>query len=229
MGSKLLRVKVATYKVATPIKWVKLLITKKKLENPPKDCIIRTAEAKNPPVRWLWFPHQLDLCCHTMSIVHIFTTSMGGKQARDEHGFTYYLNRNHKKVTYWQCSKKGCVARMVSRNSTLMLVGEQLPQYDHTTNLLKKKAKEEEMKVIQKHATLPGTGNKAVVNEIAHSILSSSHTNALYSMSTTNALKLALYREKRKLNPFPPLPKTYQDVMKAVSHPWFPVQHCGWL
>ncbi len=39
--------------------------------------------------------------------------------------------------------------------------------------------------------------------------------NALYSMFTTNALKLALYREK-KLNPLPPLLKTYQDVTKAV-------------
>jgi hypothetical protein len=97
-----------------------------------------------------------------------------------------------------------------------MLVGEQLPQHDHITNLLKKKAKEEEIRVIQKHATLPGTSNKAMVNEIAHSILSSSLSNALYSMSTTNALKLALYREKEKLNPLPPLPETYQDVMKAV-------------
>jgi hypothetical protein len=35
-------------------------------------------------------------------------------------------------------------------------------------------------------------------------------------MSTTNALKLALYREKKKLNPLPPLLKTYQDVTKAV-------------
>ncbi len=160
---------------------------------------------------------QLDLCGHTMSIVHIFTTSAGGKQPGDEHGFTYYLSRNHEKVTYWRCSKKkDCLARMVSRNSMSMLVGEQLPQHNHTTNLLKKKAKKEEMRVIQKHATLPGTSNKVMVNEIAHNILSSSLLNALYSMSTTNALKLALYREKMKLNPLPPLPKTYQDVMKAV-------------
>jgi hypothetical protein len=40
-------------------------------------------------------------------------------------------------------------------------------------------------------------------------------------MSTTNALKLALYREKKKLNHLPPLPKKYQDVMKAVI-PAFP-------
>jgi hypothetical protein len=54
-----------------------------------------------------------------------------------------------------------------------------------------------------------------MVNEIAQNILSSSVPNALYSVSTTNALKLALYREK-KLNPLPPLPKTCQNVMKTV-------------
>ncbi len=104
---------------------------------------------------------------------------------------------------------------MVSRNSTSILVGEKLPLHNHTTNLLKKKVKEEEMRVIQKHATLPRTSNKVTVNEIAQNILSSCLSDALYFMSTTNALKLALYREK-KLNPLPHLPKKYQDVMKAV-------------
>jgi hypothetical protein len=62
------------------------------------------------------------------------------------------------------------------------------------------------MNIIKKQATLPGTSNKAMVNEIAQNILSSSHPNALYSMSTTTALKLALYRENKKLNPLAPLP-----------------------
>ncbi len=85
-------------------------------------------------------------------------------------------------------------------------MGENLPAHDHITNLLKTKAKQEERNIIKKHATLPGTSNKAMVNEIAQNILSSSHPNALYSMSTTTALRLALYREKKKLNPLPPLP-----------------------
>jgi hypothetical protein len=37
-----------------------LLIAKKQLESPPKDANIRTAEAKNPPVHWLWFPLQFS-------------------------------------------------------------------------------------------------------------------------------------------------------------------------
>jgi hypothetical protein len=42
-----------------------LLIAKKKLENPPKDANIRTAEAKNPPVHWLWFPLQFSWTSET--------------------------------------------------------------------------------------------------------------------------------------------------------------------
>jgi phage major head subunit gpT-like protein len=94
--------------------------------------------------------------------------------------------------------------------------------------LLNRKAKLEEMNVIKKHATLPGTSNKVMVNDIAQNILSSSHPNALYSMSTTNALKLALYREKKKLHP---LSTSVQDISGGdeVSHPSLPNQYYGWL
>jgi hypothetical protein len=66
--------------------------------------------------------------------------------------------------------------------------------------LLKRKAKQEGMSDIKKHATLPGTRNMAMVNE---NILSSSHLNAIYSIATTNVLKLALFSEKKKLYPLP--------------------------
>jgi hypothetical protein len=69
----LLRVKVATNKVATAIKWVKVANRQKKLENPPKNANIRTAEAKNPPVHWLWFPLQFswtsDHCLLTPCVI----------------------------------------------------------------------------------------------------------------------------------------------------------------
>jgi hypothetical protein len=51
-GSKLQRIKVATYKVATPIKWVKVSNHQR---NDGKSANKSTAEAKSPPVRWLWF------------------------------------------------------------------------------------------------------------------------------------------------------------------------------
>jgi hypothetical protein len=80
---------------------------------------------------------------------------------------------------------------MVSNNSLSLLVGENLPSHYHTINLLRK-AKQEDMRVIKKHATLSQTSDKVMVNEIVRNILSSSYPNALNSMSTTNALKLAL-------------------------------------
>jgi hypothetical protein len=48
-------VKVATYKVAMPIKWVKVANRQKNWKFRQKDANKKTAEAKNPPVRWLWF------------------------------------------------------------------------------------------------------------------------------------------------------------------------------
>jgi hypothetical protein len=119
-------------------------------------------------------------------------------------------------MTYWWCAKKGCMALRVNHNSTSLLMGENLPVHDHTTNLLKRKAKEEGMNVIKKHGTLPGTSNKVMANKIVQNFLSLSHPNPLLSMSTTNGLTLALYREKKKLEPLPPLPMTYQEVMKTV-------------
>jgi hypothetical protein len=46
-----------------------------------------------------------------------------------------------------------------------------------------------------------GTSNKAMVSEIAENILLLSQQNILFSMSSIGALKIDLYREKRKLNP----------------------------
>jgi hypothetical protein len=46
-----------------------------------------------------------------------------------------------------------------------------------------------------------GTRNKAMVSEIAENILFSSQQNIIFSMSSIGALKIALYREKRKLKP----------------------------
>jgi hypothetical protein len=34
-------------------------------------------------------------------------------------------------------------------------------------------------------------------------------------MSTTNALKMSLYREKKRLNPLSPIPRTEQDAMNT--------------
>jgi hypothetical protein len=151
-----------------------------------------------------------------MSIVNILRTPLGSLQARDENGFKYHLNRKSEKVSYWRCAQKSCSVRMASRNSTSMLVGDSLPGHDHSTNILKKKAKEVELATIKKHASIPGTSTKAMVCEITNTLLSSSQPNTVYSMSSSSALKSALFREKKKANPLPPLPKSYADVIKTT-------------
>jgi hypothetical protein len=151
-----------------------------------------------------------------MSIVNILTTARGSQQAVDLNGFRYHLNRKLENVTYWRCTKKDCSVRLISRNSSSKLVGENLPHHEHTTNLLKQQAKTVEKAIIKKYASLPGTSNKAMLCEISQNILSSPQPNALYSMSSTAATKMALFREKQKFNPLPPLPKTYTDVLTAA-------------
>ncbi len=79
---------------------------------------------------------------------------------------------------------------------------ENLPSHDHTTNLMKTKIRQDERNIIKKQATLSGTSNLAVVNEIVQNFLSSSHPNVLYSMSTTHTHKMALYRDKKRSTPF---------------------------
>jgi hypothetical protein len=94
-------------------------------------------------------------------------------------------------------------------------VGESLPEHDHPTNLMKRKAKEVEVSTIKKFAAVPGSSAKAMLCEISHSLLSSAQPNTLTAMRSGGALKMALFRERMKINPLPPLPKSYADVMKA--------------
>jgi hypothetical protein len=70
------------YKVATPTKWVKVPNRQKKPRIIlPRQKILQFAACGSPSA-------QLDHSGRTMSNVNIFTTSTGGKQARDEYGFT---------------------------------------------------------------------------------------------------------------------------------------------
>ena len=91
-----------------------------------------------------------------------------------------------------------------------------MPHHEHTTNILKQQAKSVEKDIIKKYAALLGTSTKAMLCDISQNILRSGQPNALSSVSSTGATKMALFKEKQKLNPLPPLPKTYTDVLTAV-------------
>ncbi len=115
----------------------------------------------------------------------------------------------------WICSSKDCSARISGRNSSSNLVGDDFPDHIHSTNLLKRKVKEVEAAALKKHAILTGTSTKALLYENSHTLLISEQPNALYSLSTSTALKQAHYRQKKHENLLPLLPKNHDDLMKA--------------
>ena len=148
-----------------------------------------------------------------MSIVTVLRTPRGKERAEDSNGYNYHINRTTEKVKYWRCAQNGCSVRLGSRISTSQLVGENLPEHDHSTNLMKRKAKEVEMATIKRFASVTGSKTKAMLGEISNVLLSSDHPNTLAAMRISSALKSALFREKKKINPLPALPKSFSDVI----------------
>jgi hypothetical protein len=75
-------------------------------------------------------------------------------------GLRAIIKEEEEKVKYWRCAQNGCSVRPGSRISTSQLVGENQPEHDHTTNLMKRKAKEVEMVTIKRFASVPGRKNE---------------------------------------------------------------------
>jgi hypothetical protein len=148
----------------------------------------------------------------SMSIVTVLRTPRGKERAEDSNGYNYHINRATEKVKYWRCAQNGCSVRLGSRISTSQLVGKNLPEHDHSTNLMKRKAKEVEVATIKRFASVSGSKIKSMLGEISNVLLSSDHPNTLAAMRTSSALKSALFREK-KINPLPALPKSFSDVI----------------
>jgi hypothetical protein len=73
-------------------------------------------------------------------------------------------------VKYWRCVQKGCTARLAKRISSSSLVGENLPEHDPPTNLMKRKANEVEISAIKNVAAVPGSSAKAMLCDISHSL-----------------------------------------------------------
>jgi hypothetical protein len=138
-----------------------------------------------------------------MSLVTVLTTPRGKERAEDSNGYNYHINRTTEKVTDWRCAQ---------RISTLQLVGENLPEHDHLTNLMKRTTKEVEVATIKRFASVTGSKTKSMLREILNVLLSSDHPNTLAAMRTSSALKSAVFLEK-KINPLPALPKSSSDVI----------------
>ena len=68
----------------------------------------------------------------------------------------------------------------------------------HENRLLKKAVREQETHIIKKMAKLDRVSNTRVISEITSNIQRSKTPNHICGMRSKNALKVALWREKRE-------------------------------
>jgi hypothetical protein len=153
------------------------------------------------------------------ALLRIVTTARGAEQVIDTHGYKYYFNRQSTSTKYWLCSQAGCKVRLMTHLATNTLVGDSLPDHDHGNNLNKRQAIEAQQDTVKRFASLPTTTAKMALSDITNSLSSSSNPDALFGMSSSDAIKAALWREKNKQSHRPALPKTFRDLMKAEMLP----------
>ena len=127
---------------------------------------------------------------------------------QNTNNYTYVANASSTEVKYWKCLVKLCSARIRTRISSSNLIGTVLPEHLHENRLLKQAVMEQENSIIKKRAKVDGVTNTRVISEITSNIQRSDTPNLICGMRSKNALKVALWREKRKVNPTPAIPKT---------------------
>ena len=71
-----------------------------------------------------------------------------------------------------------------------------------------------EKKVIKQHAVIDGATTQNVLKEISINIRGSTSPGLQSSMSSAGAIKMALWREKQRINPSPPIPKGHKAFME---------------
>jgi hypothetical protein len=91
-----------------------------------------------------------------MSIVSILRTPHDSERAVDENGLHYFYNHNRNSEILEVCSER-LPEWLAKRISSSSLVGENLPEHDPPTNLMKHKAKEVEISAIKNVAAVPGS------------------------------------------------------------------------
>ena len=146
-------------------------------------------------------------------MIKIVISARGKEQVVDQNGYKYYFNNKAANTKYFICSQAGCNVRLTTTTAG-ELVGDSLPDHHHGTNLLKRMAKEIQTDVVMRFATLPSTTTKQATGKMSKQMLASGQPDALFSMGSDEAVKAALWREKKKLTSQPKLPKTYKEIME---------------
>ena len=136
------------------------------------------------------------------------TTSKGKPMVRETNNYTYVAIASSTEVKYWKCLVKFCSARIRTRISSSNLIGTVLPEHLHENRLLKQAVMEQKNSIIKKMAKVDGVTNTRVISEITSNIQRSDTPNLICGMRSKNALKVALWREKRKVNLTTAIPKT---------------------
>lgn len=150
------------------------------------------------------------------SLINYSRSTRGKTVVIDSNSYKYCLNTNSPTINYWRCSDRKCLARIQTRKSSGNLIEDALPEHQHSNKLMIQKAKETEKATIDKYSSIPGATTKTVLQEVSTNLLASNSPGLLSSMSSSGAIKMALWRKKQQHNPRPQIPKTHQDFMDII-------------
>ena len=103
-------------------------------------------------------------------------------------------------------------------HNTELLVGEDLPVHNHGNGLIRKTVKETENAVIKRYENVHGASPAAVLQDISQNMLNSNFPDQLSSASSSSAIKMRLWRQRKTINPTPKIPRTHQEYM-AIDAP----------
>ena len=144
-----------------------------------------------------------------------YSVSQRGKEVVVDSNQFKYCFKESKKSKTWRCSDRSCSAKLYTDKLTGSLKNTELPEHNHGNGLLKSIAQEEQKKVISKYASMPGISPKSVLQEISTNVLSSSTPGCLASVTSAGGIKMALWRERNKVDPRPAIPKSHEDFMET--------------
>ena len=145
-------------------------------------------------------------------MLRVGRSAKGNKCFIDEQEYKYCLNHATEQVSYYLCSVRKCGARISVENATDNLIGGVLARNNHGNQLLKRTAEKIEDAIIKRSRTNQATA-KAVITEIAVKVAAEYGESHLSSIRSSAAIKMKLYREKKKDNPTPEIPTTYKEII----------------
>ena len=131
----------------------------------------------------------------------------------DDQKYEYNFEKIKNETEFWRCQKfkKGCKGRAISRPSTNLLQNE--PKHDHANNLVCKMARATEMAAIIKASENPSVTPRRILGEVSNTILASETPVVVHGMRSSDSFAQAVRRERHRVNPRPPVPKTWENTL----------------